>query len=117
MKSFSEFLQENRTVSFDYSKEPRSAIGFIDADKLVKSASILSDGGINERKFRIAVIYANPRRDDGRSMDVFPDYKLPACSNAAELKALKPEVDDRHGVIADAIKQFEESSLATNLEK
>lgn len=115
MKSFSQFIKEERTVSFDYSKEPRSAIGAVDTDKIVKTASILLDGPVNTRKFRLAIVYVNPRRDDGRTLDVFPSYGSPACSSVEELRALQPDVSDLHGIIAQAINDFEQSPLYKNL--
>lgn len=115
MKSFTKFLEEQRVVSFDYSTEPRSAIGAVNVDKLVKTASILLDGPVTTRKFRLAIIYVNPRRDDGRSMDVFPAYGTPACSSVDELRALNPDVNDAHGAIAQAINDFEQSPLYKNL--
>lgn len=115
MKSFSHFIKEERTVSFDYSKEPRSAIGAVDTDKIVKTASVLLDGPVNAKKFRLAVVYVNPRRDDGRVMDVFPAYGATACSSVEELRAIQPDVSDLHGVIAQAINDFEQSPLYKNL--
>lgn len=115
MKSFLEFIKEERTVSFDSSKEPRSAIGAVDTDKLVKAANILLDGPITQKQFRLSILYVNPRRDDGRTFDVFPSYGSPACSSAEELRNLKPDVNDLHGAIEQAIKQFEQSPLYQNL--
>lgn len=116
MKSFSQFIKEERTVSFDYSKEPRSAIGAVDTDKIVKTASILLDGPVTQRKFRLAVVYVNSRRDDGRPMDVFPSYGSPACSSVEQLRALQPDVSDLHGVISQTINDFEQSPLYKNLQ-
>lgn len=115
MKSFAQFIEEDRSVSFDYSKEPRSAIGAVDTDKIVKTASVLLDGPVTQSKFRLAVVYVNPRRDDGRIMDVFPSYGSSACSSVEQLRDLQPEVNDVHGIIAQAINDFEHSSLYKNL--
>jgi hypothetical protein len=116
MKSFNKFVKEDaREVNFDYSKEPRSAIGAVDVDKLVKTASILLDGPITSRKFRLAVVYVNPRRDTGSSFDVFPAYGSPACKSVEELRALNPDVTDTHDVIADAINDFEKSAAYQNV--
>lgn len=115
MKSFNKFIEEQRVVSFDHSKEPRSAIGAVNVDKLVKTASILLDGPVTSKKFRLAVIYVNPRRDDGRVMDVFPVYGSPACSSVDELRALSPDVSDLHGIIPQTINDFEQSPLYKNL--
>lgn len=115
MKSFSTFIKEQRVVSFDYSSEPRSAIGAVNLDKLVKTASVLLDGPATSRKFRLAVIYVNPRRDDGRIMDVFPVYGSPACSSVEELRNLELDVQDKNGAVEQAINDFEQSSLYKNL--
>ena len=115
MKSYTTFIQENRVVSFDYSKEPRSAIGAVNLDKIVKSASIVLDGPVTSHAFRLAVIYVNPRRDDGRIMDVFPSYGNPACKSVEELRALNPDLNDIHGVISQAINDFEQTPLYRNL--
>lgn len=116
MKSFDKFVNEDaREVSFDYSKEPRSAIGAVDVDKLVKTASILLDGPITGKKFRLAVVYVNPRRDTGSVFDVFPSYGSPACSSVEELRALKPDVSDVHDIISQAINDFEKSAAYQNV--
>jgi hypothetical protein len=115
MKSFTKFLKEERVVTFDHSSEPRSAIGAVDVDKVVKHASVLLDGPANQRKFRLAVVYVNPRRDDGRPMDVFPAYSDAACSTVEELRNLQPDVNDMHGAISQAITDFEGSPLYKNL--
>jgi hypothetical protein len=115
MKKFTKFIAEQRVTTFDYSKEPNSTIGAVNVDKLVKVASVLLDGPITSKKFRLAVVYVNPRRDDGRTLDVFPSYGSPACSSVEELRALQPDVTDIHGVIPEAINTFEQSPLYKNL--
>lgn len=118
MKSFEKFVTEDaRTVSFDYSSEPRSAVGAVDADKLVKTASILLDGPITGKKFRLAILYVNPRRDTGSVFDVFPSYGSAACSSVEELRNLNPDVNDKHDIIAQAINDFETSPAYQNVMK
>jgi hypothetical protein len=119
MKEFKKFLrlfsEAEREVTFDYSKEPRSTIGAGDTDKVAKFANILLDGSPTDRKFRLCVVYVNPRRDDGRPMDVFPPYNQPACKSVEELRALKTEVSDPNGMVSSAIDEFEKGSLYRNL--
>jgi hypothetical protein len=115
MKSFSKFIKEEQVVTFDHSTEPRSAIGAVNTDRIVKHASILLDGPVNDRKFRLAVVYVNPRRDDGRPMDVFPSYGEAACKTVEDLRSLQPDVNDLHGIVAQAINDFETSPLYKNL--
>jgi hypothetical protein len=116
MKSFERFIEEDaREVTFDYSKEPRSAIGAVDVDRLVKTASILLDGPITGKKFRLAIVYVNPRRDTGSVFDVFPAYGSPACSSVEELRALNPDVSDTHDVITQTINDFEKSPAYQNV--
>lgn len=116
MKSFKQFLKtEQRVVTFDHSSEPRSAIGAVDADRLVKVASVISDGPATERQFRLCLLYVNPRRDTGSSMDVVPAYDQPACGTVEELRAVEHGANDQHGIIDQALSDFESSPLYVNL--